>query len=98
MCLPYNSALIRFFISAFFKNFMKQNPVSRIGLFVGFLDTKKLLTQFISILRKHLIFTLEIKAKIHKLVRLIVWFIVGKSKQTMSEYPNTKFYVSNVTK
>lgn len=77
---------------------MKQNPVTRIGLFVGFLDTKKLLTQFISILRKHLIFTLEIKAKIHKLVRLIVWFIVGKSKQTMSEYPNTKFYVSNVTK
>ena len=49
-------------------------------------------------IRKRLIFTLEIKAKIHKLVRLIVWFIVGKSKQTMSEYPNPKFYVSNITK
>ena len=98
MCLPYNSALIRFSISAFFKTFMKQNPVSRIGLFVGFLDAKKLLIQLISILRKHLIFTLEIKVKIHKLVRFIVWFTVGKSKQTMSEYPTTKFYVSNVTK
>ena len=57
---------------------MKQTPVSRIGLFVGFLDTKKLLIQIISILRKHHIFTLEIKAKIHKLVRLILWFIANK--------------------
>lgn len=51
---------------------MKQNPVSRIGLFVGFLDAKKLLDTVYFYFKKTSIFTLEIKAKIHKLVRLIV--------------------------